>query len=603
LETIATRGERLVLYRLAMVNDGLMTEFLQIDRWNEAGLIDRQIRIDHGDLEAAMTELDRLWATSLTERRQSASRLAVALGRAWVAPSTHTFDDLLTGDFECVDGRTLGMGSLDRADFEQILRGREADGATGVPVPSRVEFVSDDVMVFRANNLGQAQDSGVDWEEIACNVLVFDDDRITRLEMFDEDHWDDAVARAKELSCPVRRPENPAARHRDVHITDVGGHDAVVDGDLFEDRRSVVSNEDGPTDLNATAGRIGEFAGGEPATALPVPDAQRLGQRVVDRIGTGDFEAARDCFEEGFLRIDQRRVIGLPDMDRDAYVDDLHRQWELGWQDFRTVGQIAVRDNAFSALLTTDFDGGSESPFRVLVVEGATGRIGRLVMYDEHDTQSADSDLDEAWLATLDPADAATYPSIIDGSETSASSTGTASSRCSTPAATHAVPASPGRSRFTGWPAASSCGRRRRERRAMLRGVMWPAPASSWPGSWTAERFVPRSGTTITSSGRSLAPRNSRQRQRRAVAPVNSPPSREILRRIDVKLSNTCSLLDHQPARLISRSSRQAPFPTSTESQDGHRREATCMAPEYSSHSRRCSPPTPTWSTVRTLVF
>ena len=88
LETLATRGDVLVLYRLKMFNDGVMTEFLQIDRWFDDGLMDRQVRVDPADLDGAMVELDRLWFASLNDRQQAVSALAVALGQAWVAPST-----------------------------------------------------------------------------------------------------------------------------------------------------------------------------------------------------------------------------------------------------------------------------------------------------------------------------------------------------------------------------------------------------------------------------------------------------------------------------------------------------------------------------------
>ncbi len=101
-------------------------------------------------------------------------------------------------------------------------------------------------------------------------------------------------------------------------------------------------------------------------------------------------------------------------MDRDEYVADLQRQWKLGWRDYRTVALQAVRPNGFVALFTTDFDGGSESPFGALLVEGATGRIGRLVLYDADDMQSAFEELDDAWLATLGPVDARTYRAARD---------------------------------------------------------------------------------------------------------------------------------------------------------------------------------------------
>ncbi|MFW2335427.1 hypothetical protein, partial [Ilumatobacter sp.] len=592
---------------------------------DDAGRVIETVRYPAEEEAAARRDVTARWFGGLGEARQRVGQLAVALGEAWVAPSTHAFDDLLTADFQLVDARTLGMGSSDRAAFEEALRGREADGTTGPPVPSRVTFVSDDVMVFRASNLGHAPDSGVDWEEVACNVLVVDGDRIARLEMFDEDHWDDAITRARELTGDgaamtetngmvawiertltgdgrflagladfspdivridrrsavsaepadragflesIRTRAEMGSRYdarplaiRDDRLAlfeitvdagdqpvemlvvgelDVEGRlrgvvqfdpndlaaaqdeldrryssmltdeaaatlepglrfrsamsstgtsemsDVLAQGFVAVDHRAmafpdldrdgfleinqqrdelfgealvftteihriegdviVASNRMagltpdsgvewlhefvnifivrggrlhglenfGPDALDAAMARADELVGARSRPRRPVPQVQRLGQDVVDATATGDFAAVRTCFEEDFVRIDRRRMIGLPDMDRDEYVADLQRQWKLGWRDYRTVAVQAVRPNGFVALFTTDFDGGSESPFGALLVEGATGRIGRLVLYDADDMRSAFEELDEAWLATLGPADAETYRTARD---------------------------------------------------------------------------------------------------------------------------------------------------------------------------------------------
>ena len=128
------------------------------------------------------------------------SQLAVRFGESWVAPSVHPPHDLLTEDFTLTDGRTLGLGNLDRTGVVDALVGRENDGTTGPPVPSRVEFVSDDVLVFRAANRGVTPGTEVEWEEIACNILVASGSQVARVEMFDEDHWDEAIERAGQIA-------------------------------------------------------------------------------------------------------------------------------------------------------------------------------------------------------------------------------------------------------------------------------------------------------------------------------------------------------------------------------------------------------------------
>jgi len=150
--------------------------------------------------DAARRELTLWWAAALQPRRMEVSQLAVAFGESWVAPTSRPLGDMMAPDFRLVDGRTLGLGDLDREGFIQALVGREEDGTTGPPLPSRVEFVSDDVLVFRAANRGVTPGTGVEWEEIACNVLVTDGPAVQRVEMFDENQWDAAVARAREIA-------------------------------------------------------------------------------------------------------------------------------------------------------------------------------------------------------------------------------------------------------------------------------------------------------------------------------------------------------------------------------------------------------------------
>jgi hypothetical protein len=128
------------------------------------------------------------------------SELAERFGESWVAPSTRPFGDLLAPDFALVDGRTLGLGELDRDGFVRALVGREDDGTTGPPVPSRVEFVSDHILVFRAANRGITPGTEVEWEEIACNVFVTDGPVVRRVEMFDEDQWDASLVRARRIA-------------------------------------------------------------------------------------------------------------------------------------------------------------------------------------------------------------------------------------------------------------------------------------------------------------------------------------------------------------------------------------------------------------------
>ncbi len=196
IDVVAAFDDRCCLGRV----EGTEGAALVVAVVGEDGVIVDSATFDTDDEADARRDATGRWFAFLSERRQKVGRMAVAFGTSWVAPSTTPFGELISEEFVLIDGRTLGMGVLDRSGFEQALRGREVDGSRIPPVPSRVQFVSDDVFVFRAANTGVAPDSGVEWEEIACNVLVADGPRIIRLEMFDENGWDASMARAREVA-------------------------------------------------------------------------------------------------------------------------------------------------------------------------------------------------------------------------------------------------------------------------------------------------------------------------------------------------------------------------------------------------------------------
>ena len=200
-EVLLAYDDALALVRARMANDDgtYEVEYLMAEACDDDGRLVRTAVFDLEQEIEARRELTQWWARTLSPRRVEVSQLAVAFGTSWVAPSTHPFDGLLAPEFTLVDGRTLGLGDLDRDDFVQALVGREDDGTTGPPIPSRVEFVSDDVLLFRAANRGITQGTEIEWEEIACNIFIARGDTIRRLEMFDEDQWDAAAARAHRL--------------------------------------------------------------------------------------------------------------------------------------------------------------------------------------------------------------------------------------------------------------------------------------------------------------------------------------------------------------------------------------------------------------------
>ena len=184
------------------------------------GQLDRASVFELDQEEAARRELTTWWAATLPAQRMEVNRLAVAFGESWVAPTSQPLGDIVATDFRLVDGRTLGLGDLDRPEFVRALVGREDDGTVGAPLPSRVRFVSDEVLVFRAANRGITPGTGVEWEEIACNVFVTDGAVVRRVEMFDEHQWDAAVARAREIAERVAdegdADDGPRARHGTV---------------------------------------------------------------------------------------------------------------------------------------------------------------------------------------------------------------------------------------------------------------------------------------------------------------------------------------------------------------------------------------------------
>ena len=351
-EPLELRGDRFALSQgVTTYENGEESAYLGVTEVDGEGRVAATVFYEVDELDRARVELNRRWTGSLSERRQEVSRLGFALGEAWVAPSGHSLDELLAPGFLLVDSRTLGMGTLDREGFEQALCGREADGTTGPPVPSRVEFVSDDVMVFRANNLGHVPGSGIDWEEIACNVLVAEGGRIARIEMFDEQAWDAAIARSREL---VR--------------------DRSSDGIALDNW------------------------------------VTRWTDRHVDE--SGRFSVVPEDFAESYERIDRRSGTAAPAADRDQILESVRVMGEMGGR--YTWWPVAIRGDRFGLVRIDIHYDESVVEFLTIDTMANDSQLGAMLHFDPDQLTEALAELDELWIATLDPVDAETRRIVLD---------------------------------------------------------------------------------------------------------------------------------------------------------------------------------------------
>ncbi|HEY3923974.1 MAG TPA: nuclear transport factor 2 family protein, partial [Acidothermaceae bacterium] len=244
LTPIATRGERLALSRARMSGrdqrpEAFYTETLTILEVNTNNRAAAQVVFDPDDIDAALAELDARYLA----------------GEA--AAHAHTWSTV-TGAYASLNRHELLPTTQDwvNVDHHRLVRA-ESGHLTAYTVaawnvsPDMTGYIE---AVHRLSNFGTVvtlvvhgtSQEGFDAEWREVELLMFEGDRINRLEIFDEEDLDAALARFDELQPQTPRLENAASQHSDRYLARCmdGDWDAITemlaDDYYTDDRRRVV---------------------------------------------------------------------------------------------------------------------------------------------------------------------------------------------------------------------------------------------------------------------------------------------------------------------------------------------------------------------------
>ncbi|ORB72988.1 regulator [Mycobacterium scrofulaceum] len=211
VSAIATRGDRLVLARVraagqdsgAIQNDAL--NVVEIDADDRIANVDTY---DLEDIDAAFGELDRRY---LVGDAAPYSRPWSLVTEAFAALNQRRIPETTPG-WASIDHRRLApIGAGDLGAY--LLAAWELSPQSRIYIEA-VHRLSSLGAVITHVAIGTSPD-GFDAEWRVTDVVIFEGDRISRSELFDDSDVTAALARFDELSGPVSRPENAATQLRE----------------------------------------------------------------------------------------------------------------------------------------------------------------------------------------------------------------------------------------------------------------------------------------------------------------------------------------------------------------------------------------------------
>jgi class 3 adenylate cyclase len=222
MEPIAVRGETLSLTRLRLAtDDGFESVLLGLGELDDEGRLAWMAHYNEDALADALAELDERYLAGEGAEHRDVLRTAVEFDRAFRADQDAAAA-LFAPDFVLDDHRRLYYG---RGDLAHLTAARRASDETGLDVVATVNrevFVAGRTILTLQHASRRAQD-GRDFEWTAWLIASFDSSLLLqRLEYFDEEDRDEALARFDELgrSDPrTPRVENTATRNVD-HLFD-----------------------------------------------------------------------------------------------------------------------------------------------------------------------------------------------------------------------------------------------------------------------------------------------------------------------------------------------------------------------------------------------
>jgi ketosteroid isomerase-like protein len=284
-QPVSTAGDRVVVDRILVTGDpggaaaasatesrrisslgAFEIEFLWVVEVDESGRITAGVQFDVDDWRAAAREA---WARWLARDAVAAASVGPVLEFV-EAINEHDRTRLratLADDFVLADHRPARLGLIEGADAGAGSYAALWDLAPDaqIAVGSTLAYARYG-LVGLARIFGTLRDGGT-FENPTASVAIVADGRITRLELFEPEHVDAALARFAELRPdPLRIPPNAASRNGDRlrEISEAGDWDAYgascAPAFVFEDRRRFIRLT-GDRDMYIANGRWIAFMG------------------------------------------------------------------------------------------------------------------------------------------------------------------------------------------------------------------------------------------------------------------------------------------------------------------------------------------------------
>ncbi|WP_231987561.1 BTAD domain-containing putative transcriptional regulator [Mycobacterium sp. 852002-51152_SCH6134967] len=242
-EVVAVRGERLALtrFRAAGRDPGAsQLDVIQAIEINADGLFSAVVVWDIVDIDAAFEELETRYLAG--EAAAHAHAWSVIAG-AYAAVLRHELPQT-TPDWINVDHRRVT--SFAPNELEPFLKATwdvlDPDISIYIEAVHRLTDIG--ALVTRVIQGTSREGFTAEWREIGLTTVR--GDRINRSELFDEDDFDNALARFDELNRSPQRPENSASRTADRFCECFGARDWAGMADTLagnvrtDDRRPVV---------------------------------------------------------------------------------------------------------------------------------------------------------------------------------------------------------------------------------------------------------------------------------------------------------------------------------------------------------------------------
>lgn len=251
LVLLATRGEELAMHRITIEIDDFEIAFLGVNGIDNEGRLNGAVLFDSDNLDAAFAELDERFVAGEGAPSEEVLRLGLRLLAASNSRDWDAIRTLLAEDVVINDHRRTGLGEI---GADPWVLGNQ-DLTTRLSASLRTDFTREIALaptlaLVEASSTGTLEDGGA-FELPVLALVARRDDQITRIELFEVDQRDQALALFEELSAerddsPGGLPDNLATRIRArIWAYAEGGEwdkyrEAMSDDPIYDDRRQGV---------------------------------------------------------------------------------------------------------------------------------------------------------------------------------------------------------------------------------------------------------------------------------------------------------------------------------------------------------------------------